>query len=80
MIPSPRGMRGRESGLPLDTRNSLGTSGKDQSGIHGIWRHLLADWDQVILEILWNILTFQPRYWNLEPFCITLEELTLSVV
>ena len=23
--------------------------------IHGIWHHLLADWDQVIQEIVWNM-------------------------
>ena len=26
-VPSPRGMHSRDSGLPLDTRNSMGTSG-----------------------------------------------------
>ena len=26
-IPSPRGVLGRDSGLPLETRNSMGTSG-----------------------------------------------------
>ena len=23
--------------------------------IHGIWHHLLADWDQVLQEVLWNM-------------------------
>ena len=59
-------MRSRDSGLPLDTRNTMGTSGFSKayllekahprlsSKIHGIW-HLLADWDQVPQEKLWNM-------------------------
>ena len=58
--PSPRGTLCRDSGLPFDTRNSMGTSGnvfeslleKDHpqlsSRIHGIWHHLRADWDLVL--------------------------------
>ena len=23
--------------------------------IHGMWHHLLADWDQVLQEVLWNM-------------------------
>ena len=65
-IPSPGEMCSCDSGLPLDARNTMGTSGnvfekaclleKDHpqlsSRIHGIWHHLLADGHQ---EILWNM-------------------------
>ena len=68
-IPSPRTMLRCDSGLPHDARNTMGTSGnfflkanlleKDHpqlsSRVHGIWHHLLADWDKVIQDIFWNI-------------------------
>ena len=91
-------MLSRDSGLPLDTRNTVVTSGerflktnlleKDYPQLsarpHGIWHHLLVDWDQVIQEILKEhgrgvrdesrrVLQYQlhylnQAYWNLEPF------------
>ena len=44
IIQSPRGILSRDSGVPLDTRNTMGTSG------NVFWHHLLAVWDQVIQE------------------------------
>ena len=65
-IPSPRGILGRDSGLPLNTQSSMGTSGNvfeiPREGpssalliIHGIWHRVLADWDQVLQEMSWNM-------------------------
>ena len=61
-------MLSRDSGLLLDTRNTVGTSGNVlkaylleedhpqlSSRIRGIWHHILADWDQVLQEIIWNM-------------------------
>ena len=49
IIPSPRGVRSRDSGLPRDTRNTVGTSGNVFEGLHAqlssetqrIWHHPL---------------------------------------
>ena len=64
IIPSPRGMPSRDSGLPLATRNTVGTSGNVIERLPAregpsstlfkrfqrIWHHLL-----VSKEILWNM-------------------------
>ena len=68
-IPSPRAMLSRDSGLPLDTRNSMGISGnvferhlleKDHPQLSSRYQrmlHLLTDQDQEIqwhMEDLWD--------------------------
>ena len=42
-IPSPRGMLGLDSGLPLDTRNILVYLARTSSNIQRSWHHLLED-------------------------------------
>ena len=63
------GMLSRDSGLPLDTRNSMGIFRKRflkaymlekdhpqlSSRIHRNCDHLLADWEHLLQEILWNM-------------------------
>ena len=51
IIPSPRGVRSRDSGLPRDTRNTVGTSGNVFEGLlahlssetQRIWHHPLEE-------------------------------------
>ena len=64
------------------------------SRIHGVWHHLLADWDRVIQEILWNMEEGRDesrrvrqsqrhvliKLSQLWTHCITLEELVLTMV